>query len=57
MDFISAGCGILDYRNSISVDNSDIIFCPNCGAINHISLYPYGSIQGLIFCVECGKEI
>ena len=57
MDYTGIGYGILDYREFISVDNSDVIFCPNCGAINHIKLYQYGSIQGLIFCVECGKEI
>ena len=38
-------------------NSSKIIFCPNCGAMNRISLDWYGSIQGIIFCDKCGREI
>ena len=45
-----------DYERG-TANNSNVIFCPNCGAINHNFLNWYGSIQGLIFCWACGKEI
>jgi len=46
-------CGdCLEVMNSF-----DVIFCPNCGAVNRINLNWYGSIQGLIFCWKCGEEL
>ena len=55
MNFASVGCTIPDYYESLNSFN--VIFCPNCGAMNTIKLDWCGSIQGLIFCIYCGKEI
>lgn len=46
-----------EFYGQMSVNNFDVIFCQNCGAVNHIILDWCGSIKGLMFCVECGQEI
>lgn len=57
MDFTGINYEIpVDYEYR-STENNNVIFCPNCGAVNHINPNWYGSIQSLIFCVICGKEI
>lgn len=59
MNFISTGYQISEeeFIQISTSDNCNTINCPNCGAINRIVLNWYGSIQGLKFCWQCGKEI
>jgi len=47
----------LEFYEQRTVENSNVIFCPNCGAVNHIVLNWYGGIRGISFCAVCGKEI
>ena len=55
MNFISTGYQISEeeFYEYSSVDNSNVIFCPHCGAINHI----FGYQTDYLYCVQCGKII
>ena len=59
MDFTGTNYTTPEERcyEQVTVNYFQVIFCPNCGAMNRISLDWCGSIQGLIFCDKCGKEI
>ena len=55
MSFISTGYQIPEeeFYEYVSVGNSNVIFCSNCGAINHI--FDYNTVY--LYCAVCGKEI
>jgi len=39
------------------MNNFELIFCPDCGAMNLIYYDWCGNIMGLQFCMVCGKEL